>query len=86
MEGSVITSYSIHYTKLYEDKNVSQIELDIYGDSSALKNNGAQSLIYSILEQLQSLQEIHDYNSSTNDSSHGNLPLHAHKYKVVPVA
>lgn len=67
------------------ERNLDQVALDVYGDIDALNNNGVKSLVYTILQQLQSIQEAHNYNSVSNDMDHTNLPQHIHRYHIVPL-
>ena len=65
-------------------KNIDQLALDISGDQNYLQNSGAQTLLYSILEQLNAIQAAHDYNPSFNSMSHNHLQFHDHRYHITP--
>lgn len=67
------------------ERAVDQIALDISGSSNYILGNGAQSLMYSILEQLQSIQSSHHYDENFNTMSHRHLKFHEHKYHVKPI-
>lgn len=67
------------------ERNLDQVGLDLAGDLAYFNNNGAQSLIYTILEQLSAIQDAHNYNSVSNDLDHDNLPQHIHRYHIVPI-
>jgi len=66
-------------------RNIDQIALDLSGDSNYLENNGAQSLQYALLEQLQAIQNAHSYNPALNTVTHNNIDHHEHKYNQTPV-
>lgn len=66
-------------------KNLTQVALDIAGSTSYLTNSGAQTLQYSILQQLETIKNAHDYNGVFNTLSHSHLNLHAHRYRIAPV-
>jgi len=65
--------------------NEDQLALDIYGATTALRNDGVKTEFYSILAQLDSLQKIHSYSDATNEATHGTLQLHKHIYHQTPV-
>lgn len=67
------------------ERNLDQVALDLAGSLDYLNNNGAKSLIYTILEQLAAIQDAHNYNSVSNNLDHDNLPQHLHRYHVVPL-
>lgn len=64
---------------------IDQIALDISGSTDYLIGNGAQSLIYSLVEQLQAIQDAHNYDSNFNTMNHAHLKFHEHRYHVAPV-
>jgi hypothetical protein len=64
---------------------VDQISLDISGSENYLLGNGAQSLQYAILEQLQAIQASHNYDSNFNTMDHRHLKFHEHRYHVQPI-
>lgn len=67
------------------ERNLDQVAMDIYGDIDSLTNSGARSLIYTILEQLEAIQEAHHYNNVSNNMDHSNLPQHIHRYSITPL-
>lgn len=67
------------------ERNLDQVGLDIAGDLDYFNNNGAKSLDYPILDQLQAIQNEHNYNPVTNEIDHTHLPLHIHRYHILPV-
>lgn len=67
------------------ERNLDQVGLDLAGDLDYFNNNGAQSLVYTILQQLESIQDAHNYNSATNGLDHTNIPRHIHRYHVPPI-
>jgi hypothetical protein len=64
---------------------IDQIALDISGRSDYLLGNGAQSLLYSILDQLEAIQNSHNYDSNFNTMDHRHLKFHEHRYHVTPI-
>lgn len=67
------------------ERNLDQVALDLAGDLGYLLNNGAQSLLYTVFQQLQAIQDSHNYNDVTNTMDHGNIPQHIHRYKIIPL-
>ena len=61
-------------------KNIDQIALDISGDGNYLQENGAMTLLHSLLDQISSIQDAHDYNENFNRMSHNHLQFHDHRY------
>lgn len=66
------------------DRNITQLGLDISGNPNYLNNSGNQTLLYSILEQLEAIKDAHSYDSNFNTMSHGNLPFRIPRYHIVP--
>lgn len=66
-------------------RDIDQIALDISGDADYLVGNGAQSLQYAILQQLQAIQAAHNYDSAFNTMDHRHLKFHEHRYHVTPI-
>ena len=67
------------------ERNLDQVAMDLAGDLAYFTNSGAQSLVYTILQQLQALQDAHDYNSVTNEATHDNLPQRIPRYHQKPI-
>lgn len=65
-------------------KNIDQIALDISGSSNYLQNSGAQTLLYSLMDQIAAIHAAHDYNPNFNEMSHNHLQFHDHRYHVTP--
>lgn len=65
-------------------KNVDQLALDLSGDENYLQNSGAMTLLHSIKDQLEAIQQAHDYNPHFNTMSHNHLQFHDHRYHVTP--
>lgn len=66
-------------------RDIDQMALDISGDSDYLTGSGVQTLDYSILDQLQAIQDGHAYNPVFNTLTHEHLDLHNHRYHVTPI-
>jgi hypothetical protein len=66
-------------------RNVDQIALDLAGELAYLNNNGARSLTHTVFDQIDAIQEEHNYNPVTNEIDHSHLPLHIHRYSIEPV-
>jgi hypothetical protein len=69
----------------YIERNLDQVAMDISGSLDYFTNSGAKSLVYTLIQQIESLQEAHNYNSASNTVNHLNLPRHIHRYHVVPL-
>ncbi len=67
------------------ERSVDQIALDISGDAAYLQGNGAQTLMHSILEQLEAIHDAHAYDSNFNVMSHLHLKFHEHRCHIKPV-
>jgi hypothetical protein len=67
------------------ERNLDQVAMDISGSLDYFTNSGAKSLVYTLLQQIQSIQEAHNYNSASNVVNHDNIPRHIHRYHVVPL-
>jgi hypothetical protein len=75
LDGTVKTS----------SRNIDQIALDISGDANYLKETGVRTLNYAILQQLEAIQNAHDYDQVHNEISHAHLNFHEHRYNVTPI-
>lgn len=67
------------------ERSVDQIALDLSGDPDYIQGNGAQSLLYSVFEKLEAIQDAHDYDENFNQMSHLHLKFHEHRYHIAPV-
>jgi len=66
-------------------RSIDQMALDISGSRTYLTGSGAQTLEYSILEQLEAIKNSHAYNPIFNTLTHEHLDLHAHRYHITPI-
>lgn len=64
---------------------IDQMALDISGNENYLLGNGAQSLVHSLVEQLNAIQAAHNYDSDFNSMDHRHLKFHEHRCHVTPV-
>lgn len=64
---------------------IDQIALDISGSQTYLIGNGAQSLPFSLLEQIRAIQDAHNYDLNFNTLNHSHLKFHEHRYHVSPI-
>ena len=67
------------------ERNLDQVGLDIAGDLDYFNNNGVRSLVHTILDQLEAIQDAHNYNNVTNEMDHSHIPHHVHRYHIIPV-
>lgn len=67
------------------ERAVDQIALDISGNANYIQGNGAQSLMWSILQQLEAIQDAHNYDENFNSMDHRHLKFHEHRYHITPV-
>ena len=82
--GSVSSSDSLDGRVDKNSRTLEQLVLDIYGSPSAVTNAGTKTLLFSIFDQLKTLQAAHRYNDTANTVDHRHLKFHEHRYHVVP--
>jgi hypothetical protein len=83
--GTESSPSSLDGLVLLYSRSIDQLALDISGNSSYLQGNGAQTLAYSILAQLEAIQAAHNYDENFNSMNHRHLKFHEHRYHVTPI-
>lgn len=67
------------------ERNLDQVAMDVAGSLNYFTNSGAKSLVYTLIQQIEAIQEAHNYNSASNNLNHDNIPRHVHRYHVEPL-
>ena len=83
--GTESSSTSLDGLSNLHSRYIDQLALDLSGNENYLTGSGAQTLAYSILEQLEAIKAAHNYDPNFNNMDHRHLKFHEHRYHVTPI-